>query len=702
MNNDVIGKCIYLSNDLFRILYIDSLNAYLIQMDTKEVKIKPIEAQTIKNLNQMNALIDSQHHKIIDVNSLSEVERKRFETAKAIVTEITDIYAPSFIELVTKRKTGIIKTLSIKYGVSVKTIWKYIRKYLQSGFDDCSLIDGRRFNDAPSRSATSCRPGRKSKDQNASTVVFDESVRKNADKIIEMFLKTKGMTIKAAYELFINTFYSVYDAETNRYIWFPKNQIPTHKQFYDYLRKKTTKKQRDEKRSSKHEVENNCRNLTGTSRNSPRPGFVVECDALEVDVSLVSHLNAEQTVGRPIMYLMVDVLTSCIMAMSVSFENNSYIGLTNLFLNLCEDKVELCKKYGLQLDSAVWPSSVVPRELRCDRGSDFMSEDFKKVCNSLNINLNPLSPGMGSKKGIVEQCFHQFHEFIKPILADYGLITKRHDSKHHRQAMLTLSEFTKIALNYVIYHNQHIIENYMMTPEMLQDPNFKPKPYLLWQFYAAKTGCSTRILDHNRNNYLYSLLLDEKATVNKQGVRFKNLLYINDDAKLLAMMYCQGFTRKKIKIKYDPRNTSKIYYLDNNQVIELYLNSNIANNYAYKDMTWKEYEEYYEKNKEVDRDAKHSNIELNAQYRQINKSVVSGALNNVLPMTKNMKENRKNEKYAHNHANQIQFDFSDVHDEKDGIRVYDDEQMKASSKPADENQTDTVNRGECINFFIKQ
>ncbi|MBR5207621.1 MAG: hypothetical protein IKV65_03880, partial [Erysipelotrichaceae bacterium] len=142
MNNDVIGKCIYLSNDLFRILYIDSLNAYLIQMDTKEVKIKPIEAQTIKNLNQMNALIDSQHHKIIDVNSLSEVERKRFETAKAIVTEITDIYAPSFIELVTKRKTGIIKTLSIKYGVSVKTIWKYIRKYLQSGFDDCSLIDG--------------------------------------------------------------------------------------------------------------------------------------------------------------------------------------------------------------------------------------------------------------------------------------------------------------------------------------------------------------------------------------------------------------------------------------------------------------------------------------------------------------------------------------------------------------------------------
>ncbi|MBR5005370.1 MAG: hypothetical protein IKY14_07915, partial [Erysipelotrichaceae bacterium] len=110
----------------------------------------------------------------------------------------------------------------------------------------------------------------------------------------------------------------------------------------------------------------------------------------------------------------------------------------------------------------------------------------------------------------------------------------------------------------------------------------------------------------------------------------------------------------------------------------------------------------YEKNKEVDRDAKHSNIELNAQYRQINKSVVSGALNNVLPSTKNMKENRKNEKYAHNHANQIQFDFSGVHDEKDGITVYGDEQMKASSKPADENQTDTVNRGECINFFIKQ
>jgi hypothetical protein len=47
---------------------------------------------------------------------------------------------------------------------------------------------------------------------------------------------------------------------------------------------------------------------------------------------------------------------------------------------------------------------------------------------------------------------------------------------------------------------------------------------------------------------------------------------------------------QKIDIRYDPRNTSKIYYLDNNNnLYEFPLNDKIPENLSYKDITWKHY-----------------------------------------------------------------------------------------------------------------
>lgn len=61
------------------------------------------------------------------------------------------------------------------------------------------------------------------------------------------------------------------------------------------------------------------------------PGDMVEIDAVEVDLSIVSELDRSKVVGRPIMYVMVDIFTRMILAISVSFDNNSMIALTNLF-----------------------------------------------------------------------------------------------------------------------------------------------------------------------------------------------------------------------------------------------------------------------------------------------------------------------------------------------------------------------------------
>lgn len=658
-----IGNDLCIGDNIYKIIYIDNEKTYMIKLNTDKIEFLIYGNEIINSLVKAIDQLPVKQHKTYEIEKLSEDANKRYQTAIKIVKDIESMFGPTYVKLLDKNKNGIIQRLSIKYNVSVKTIWKYIRRYLQSAFDYNSLIDARLYNNGYSNGPV--RSGRKNIDNVTSEIVFDEKVQQQADTIIKRFKSHPQMTIRGAYQEFINVFYSEINTYNNRLEWLPANKRPSYRQFDYYLRKKLSKQDLDEIRSTKLETLNNKRVLVSSSRtNALRPGWVVECDALEVDLSLVSDLNSEQTIGRPIMYVMVDVLTSCILAVSVSFENNSIIGLTNLFLNLCEDKVDLCRRYGLIIDPNTWPSNVIPHEIRCDRGSDFVSNKFKEICKNLNINLNYEAPGVGSFKGIVEQTFHQFHSTMRPKLEDYGLITKRFNSKHHDHAMLTISSFIKLVLNYVVYHNMHVIKDYPLSKEMLRDPNFDAVPYKLWQHYVSLKGTTFQINESNRRNYLFNLLLPATAKISRAGVKYKGLFYISDDDELYEEMYNCENKVKQFPIKFDPRNTGKLYYSDNGHIKELELNKSIPNNADFGNMTWNEYEEYLTKKKQLARKQKDDHLEINNQLRLNFDYIIEESKTEILPTKKNLLERRRDEKHQFNKMHQINFDDDKIDYEK--------------------------------------
>lgn len=119
----------------------------------------------------------------------------------------------------------------------------------------------------------------------------------------------------------------------------PESQRPTYNQFYYYCSKHITEQEKDLIKTSAAEQRNNKRLLTSDSLHGVYgPGDMVEIDACEADVSLVSSADSNKTIGRPIVYFMIDVYTRAIIAMSVAFDNNSILGVTNLFLNLADNK----------------------------------------------------------------------------------------------------------------------------------------------------------------------------------------------------------------------------------------------------------------------------------------------------------------------------------------------------------------------------
>lgn len=93
------------------------------------------------------------------------------------------------------------------------------------------------------------------------------------------------------------------------YILMPESERPTLGQFYYYAQKHLTKAEKDLIKTSAAEQRNNKRLLISDSlKDVYGPADMVEIDACEADVSLVSELDPDQAIGRPIVYFMIDVI----------------------------------------------------------------------------------------------------------------------------------------------------------------------------------------------------------------------------------------------------------------------------------------------------------------------------------------------------------------------------------------------------------
>lgn len=239
-------------------------------------------------------------------------------------------------------------------------------------------------------------------------------------------------------------------------------------------------------KASRREYRNDKRLLLSDSlKGVYGPGDCVEIDECEVDISLVSSVNHEDTVGRPILYFMVDIYTRAIIAFSVSFENNSTLGLTTCLMNLSDDKVKFCQEYGIETSADDWVPGFIPKRIRCDRGAEYRGKRAEQVFNELGITRELVSPATGSLKGVVEHMFYQFHQDINPHTEGIGQIQKRYDSKHHQQATLDIHDFTAMVIAFVLKHNHSYMDQYPRTKDMYAE-NIVPTPIDLWRYGVNK------------------------------------------------------------------------------------------------------------------------------------------------------------------------------------------------------------------------
>ena len=652
--NKILGHIIRIDNVFYRVIYISGVYAVLCEVNISRLELKyyPLDKINEENPN----LIVKEEPIVIDYSEMSDAELKEFEKKRDVIKRVSDVYGPSFMGLVGRSKKEYLIEIQEEFEITRKTLWKWIRKYLQSGLNDYSLIDGRYHYKEHKDYKYTKKTGRPTKYKTASGLPLTPTVLNHFEEGLNVIKSGRYKTIKYAYFSIMEKYYSYPSTGLDKGVkLLPESKRPTYNQFYYYCRKHISMYQKEVIKTSKMEVNNNSRVKLGSSRaEAYRPGIICEVDANEVDVSIVSELDPTQCVGRPIIYVMIDNCTSMILAVSVSFENNSFIGITNLMLNLAADKVKFAKEYDMDIQPEMWRSNIIPDCIRCDRGSEFASDKFGKVCDNLKIKRDLVPPGTGSMKGVIEEYFNEFQLSIKPYIEGKGLITKRHDSKHHKEAMLTMYDFTKLLIGHVITHNQKTLLNYYPTKDMLKKKNFTTSPVMLWDYFCDKNGEPAYITDAKKIQYFYNVMIEKTAKISSIGIRLDNLVYINEnDEKLRETMFEAGNNQKNFKVRIDPRTVNEIYYMRNEKLYIAKLNPDLPGVIDYKDLSWLAYNEYNTKRKDIRIDGKKANEILEFQEHQLNNFVINNIERESFANDKNINEARKKEKDRTNYEARI-------------------------------------------------
>lgn len=642
----------------YRILYIQDEYVVGCRMDITKLIIEYISLAEIKEklLSGEWTVEKNPASSVVNTSIMDDALKEKFLLYKKCMKDISDVYGPTFIGLTGKTTKREANSIMAKYGMKLGVFRKICRKYIQSGCDDNSLIDKRAVGFAHSEKKYEYkkRTGRPSEYGEQNEVIIDEVVKERFTEALKDYKSGRQTTYRGAYEDMVKKYYMVETRENGTVTWesLPDHMIPSYRQFTNFCRKHLSEEEKDSIRTSKAEQRNYKRLLLSDSMKGVfGPGDMVEVDALESDISLVSERDREQSIGRGILYLMIDVWTRAIIAMSVGFENNSVLAITDLLMNLADDKQEFAGKYGISFSPELWPSEIIPHRMRVDRGADFRSDKLSEILNKLGVERLLEPAATGSLKGIVEQEFRQIQFNQNDIVESKGLIEKRHDSKHHKEAKLTIREFTMMCINYVLAHNQKYLNYYKMNKEML-DNQVQPIPAVLWQYGCKKYGSPRPIA--NKEQFYWDLMTPATASLNREGLKWKDLHYLNAaDKVLLHEMYLQQQKVKKVDVRYDPRDIGCLYYLRNNSLMAAPLNQDKFGNAGFSGMTYKEYMDYRKAKKKMDATGKKHNRDVSIMERTNNKEIVDGVRSERYANTSDMKEERELERQNKNKSNAI-------------------------------------------------
>ena len=489
---------------------------------------------------------------------------KRDEAWKIIEPLVSDIH---IFDLKCRGKLINVRAKEMK--VTSKVILKYLRQYWQAGLKKNALLP--QYNNCGgSRKIRRTREGVKRGRPSELKILkgletgknADEEVRRKFRKGIMLYHENKsGATLRDAYNDTIRWLFNV-GVNTIDGIDYPilppAIERPQLEQFkYWYYRERRLSRSIIS-RQGEHEFNLNHRALDGNPMlHAFGPGSIFELDSTVADNYVVSALDRNRILGRPVLYFIKDVFSRLIVGIGISLNGPSWETAMVALENMIVDKVAFCKEFGIYIAPWQWPSNHLPRTIRADRG-ELLSKNSDALVNFLAVEIDNTAPYRPDWKGMIEQNFKLMNDMtIHWIPGQSNKFRKRGEKDYRYDASLTMYEFRQMIISSVIeYNTTHWLTGYRKDEYMIAD-HINPVPTELWNWGIQNRSGVLRT--EERENVRLALLPREQASITSTGIHFKGADYTCERAKGEEWYEKARLKRVYIPVSYDPRNMDAIF-----------------------------------------------------------------------------------------------------------------------------------------------
>lgn len=548
-----------------RIIEMEEFHVFIVDIDAiSSMPKKELYSNLIEEIQQGELLLISDPFaKVIIDSELSDLRIQKRDEGWSIIQHYCLEHMEALLQKGGREKK--IKEIADESGTSSTKIKKLLSRYWQRGMTKNAMLPDYSNSGGKGKTKTlnKAKVGRPRKvsisNEYQTGINITDEVKVQFEHAINKYYRaSNNYSLKDVYNFILRDFYSdryKENGEMKYRIW-DATRIPSYHQFYYWFKKLEDPKKDIQFRKSTKEYELKYRPILSDSKSETNgPGTRFQVDATIADIYLVSSLDVNKVIGRPVIYAVLDVYSRIITGLYVGLEGPSWIGAMMALDNMIADKVEFCKQYGIDITPEQWPTHHLPEIIIADRG-EFEGYSVENLINNLNLKIENTTAYRGDLKGIVERKFRTFNGKVKQKAP--GAIQKeyreRGDQDYRLNATLNLKEFTSLIITMALYHNQKVIDKYPVEKEMVADV-LVPTPINLWNWGIQNRKGRLRKVD--RNVLRLNVLPRGKATVSRAGIKFKNLLYGSRQA--IEEQWYLKLKNRSLEIVYDPRHIEKIY-----------------------------------------------------------------------------------------------------------------------------------------------
>lgn len=479
---------------IIRVLWIDPSGTDVVTISLNNPKAFPVWQKS----REISAAFAEQKASILKTDpyaylyrpedSIPEAHRNFRDKAWAIITPVIE----SGVRVFFPSDRGLLVRKAIeRTGSNKPTIYQYLRWYWQRGQKPNALLPNyEQCGGKGKKREVTAKLGRPSKQTQLKGkhpgINVDETIRLIIVRSAKLFHEKQGKTLKDSYQEMLREFFSlkVKDRDGNEIpLLLPEEQCPTLRQFCYWYYKERDLRQSLISREGQRRFNLRYREVTGDSTQmAPFPGALWQIDSTIVDIYLISSLDRSRIIGRPVLYLVVDIFSRLIVGFSVSLEGPSWLGASLALENATTDKVKFCQEFGITITPEEWPCQHLCNMLQTDRGTEYLSANAREALKTLNIEISPTPAYRPDWKAVVERLFRLINDLV--IHWEPGAVYKpreRGDKDYRLEAIYTLDDFRWMMLHLINYYNNyHWLSEYPMNRDMIEE-RVQPCPHELWE-----------------------------------------------------------------------------------------------------------------------------------------------------------------------------------------------------------------------------